>query len=84
MKHCRKQTPLHISVKTNSYSCVIALVKKGNANLNVEDDNKRTPLHKAVELISDSRKDLVKFLIEYVCHVSDWIPLINTLFQKRC
>ncbi|CAG9767016.1 unnamed protein product [Ceutorhynchus assimilis] len=62
-RNSKDQTALHLAVKANSYTSVIALIKNGKANPNLEDCNQRTPLHVAVELIADSRKDVVKALI---------------------
>ncbi|ENN76378.1 hypothetical protein YQE_07100, partial [Dendroctonus ponderosae] len=68
LRNLRHQSPLHLAVKANSYASVIVLVRHGNAGLNIEDYNRRTPLHEAVELVADSRKEIVQFLIERFDH----------------
>ncbi|XP_050303936.1 transient receptor potential channel pyrexia-like [Anthonomus grandis grandis] len=63
LTNLRGQSALHLAVKANSYTSVVSLIRSGNADPNVADQTKRTPLHVAVELIADSRKDIIKVLI---------------------
>ncbi|XP_030747135.1 transient receptor potential channel pyrexia-like [Sitophilus oryzae] len=66
----RFQTALHLAVKTNSYSCVELLLNKGNVDPNLKDINEKTPLHSAVELVADSRRDIVNILLRYGADVN--------------
>ncbi|KAJ8963432.1 hypothetical protein NQ318_018912 [Aromia moschata] len=63
-KNHMSQTPLHLAARVKSYECVQLLLEKGNASPNVEDRDKRTPLHTAVGKTAISA-DIIRELINY-------------------
>ncbi|XP_026761494.2 transient receptor potential channel pyrexia-like [Galleria mellonella] len=55
-------TALHLAARCSSVECVEALLRDGNADPNVEDSDKRTPLHAAVSH-SDRACDIIDMLV---------------------
>ncbi|VEN48612.1 unnamed protein product [Callosobruchus maculatus] len=64
LKNHMGQTALHLAARAQSYECVHLLLTKGNANPNIEDCDKRTPLHAAVGT-SPRSSDIIEVLVKY-------------------
>ncbi|CAH1989567.1 unnamed protein product [Acanthoscelides obtectus] len=69
LRNHRAQTPLHLAARAQAFDCVEALLTKGNANPNVGDCDKRTPLHAAVGKAARSY-DIIEILINYGADVN--------------
>ncbi|KAL1509630.1 hypothetical protein ABEB36_004339 [Hypothenemus hampei] len=70
LTNLRAESPMHLAIKAKSYASVLMLILKGQADLNLENYNRRTPLHEAVQLVADTRIDIVKALIENGANVN--------------
>ncbi|XP_059058716.1 transient receptor potential channel pyrexia-like [Achroia grisella] len=55
-------TALHLAARCSSVECIEALLRDGNADPNVEDSDKRTPLHAAVNH-SERACDIIDMLV---------------------
>lgn len=55
-KDHRGQTPLHLAARTQDHGCLELLLTKGKADPDIEDYDKRTPLHAAIGKSSQSSK----------------------------
>lgn len=64
LRNHRAQSPLHLAARTQAFDCVELLLRKGNANPNMGDSDKRTPLHAAVGKAARSY-DIIEILISY-------------------
>lgn len=69
VKNHMSQTPLHLATRAKAYSCVELLLENGRANPNIEDCDRRTPLHTAIGRTSVSA-DIIDILIRYGAYVN--------------
>ncbi|KAJ8948757.1 hypothetical protein NQ318_017926 [Aromia moschata] len=69
MRNHRAQTPLHLAARAQAYDCVELLLRKANADPNIGDCDKRTPLHAAVGKAARSY-DIIEILVSYGADVN--------------
>ncbi|KAK9882095.1 hypothetical protein WA026_018941 [Henosepilachna vigintioctopunctata] len=69
VKNHRGQTPLHSAARAQAYDCVELLLRKGNADPNISDCDKRTPLHAAVGKAARSY-DIIEILVSWGAEVN--------------
>lgn len=65
----RGQTPLHLAARSQAFDCVELLLRKGNADPNIGDFDKRTALHAAVGKAARSY-DIIEILVSYGAEVN--------------
>lgn len=69
MRNHRGHTPLHLAARSQSVECVEVLLRKGNADPNVGDHDKRTALHAAVGKAARSY-DIIEVLVSWGADVN--------------
>ncbi|XP_013186326.1 transient receptor potential channel pyrexia-like [Amyelois transitella] len=62
-------TALHLAARCSSLECVEALLRDGNADPNIEDSDKRTPLHAAI-CGSERASDIIDMLVSWGAQVN--------------
>ncbi|CAG4990733.1 unnamed protein product [Parnassius apollo] len=68
-KNYRGFTALHLAARCSSVECVEVLLRDGNADPNIEDYDKRTPLHAAI-CRSDRACDIIDMLVSWGAQVN--------------
>ncbi|KAJ8711576.1 hypothetical protein PYW08_008530 [Mythimna loreyi] len=68
-KNYRGFTALHLAARCSSIECVEVLLRDGNADPNVEDYDKRTPLHAAIGR-SERACDIIDMLVSWGAQVN--------------
>ncbi|CAH2985734.1 unnamed protein product [Chilo suppressalis] len=68
-KNHRGFTPLHLAARCASVECVEIILRDGNADANVEDLDKRTPLHAAINR-SERACDIIDMLVSWGAQVN--------------
>ncbi|XP_041983302.1 transient receptor potential channel pyrexia-like [Aricia agestis] len=68
-KNYRGSTALHLAARCSSVECVEVLLRDGNADVNAEDHDKRSPLHAAI-CNSERACDIIDMLVSWGAQVN--------------